>query len=301
MQALWGFIFDVHNQKTLAFLGAGAAAIATGIWAVVKHFFPSESKKKTGSLSINQSGTGFASGGDTFISAPVQFGLNEEKTGHEIKSAIQPFGQKIDEILVAISLDKGVPIAPLQAILLKVGGNKVSEQDLAPFFDRMADELLHLRKQLALVAASPGYPAVVATEAQAALDRGDLPHVNKALEWYWNSHNNPAYNDEFRKGMEEWTTEEVTQDQSKSIEEQLREWMEHASSTYEAKLNQKMKEWGAQPKNDLGVDSESPRSKVQLDQEVQTLIAQWKTITDMTSDLSKDINDMAMTPVRNLR
>ncbi len=31
------------------------------------------------------------------------------------------------------------------------------------------------------------------------------------------------------------------------------------------------------------------------------LVRQWKTISDMTADLSKDINDMAMASVRNLR
>ncbi len=124
--------------------------------------------------------------------------------------------------------------------------------------------------------------------------------MNEALEWYWKSYDSPAYNDAFRKKMEEWTRE-VTRDPSIPIEEQLREWRAYASIKYDAKLNEKMKEWGEEPRNYLGVDSESPQSKEQLNQEVQTLIAQWKTITDMTSNLSKDINDMAMTAVRNLR
>jgi hypothetical protein len=43
------------------------------------------------------------------------------------------------------------------------------------------------------------------------------------------------------------------------------------------------------------------KSPAQLAQEVQQLIQQWRAITDMTSGLSKDINDLAMMPVRNLR
>jgi hypothetical protein len=43
------------------------------------------------------------------------------------------------------------------------------------------------------------------------------------------------------------------------------------------------------------------KSSTVLMQEVQILIQQWKVVTDLTSNLSKDLHDMAMTAVRNLR
>jgi hypothetical protein len=89
--------------------------------------------------------------------------------------------------------------------------------------------------------------------------------------------------------------------------------MSHASDNYDAKLREKMEEWTAlqadRPNDDrrdllnvsIPKQTQALPTKPMSKEEVQTLIAQWKTITDMTSNLSKDINDMAMTNVRNLR
>jgi hypothetical protein len=38
LQEVWAFLLDPENRATLAFLGAGVAAVAAAIWKIYTHF-----------------------------------------------------------------------------------------------------------------------------------------------------------------------------------------------------------------------------------------------------------------------
>jgi hypothetical protein len=178
MHGLWQFIVD-HQ----AILGGGIAAVASAGWAIYVHFFPARESKSKGATTttVTQSGTGIASGRDTVISAPVNIGLDEKKTGEQIAAAQKPLDDKLERILAEVSREKGVPVAPLRAILLKLGEAGVSEETIPQRLDAKAAELLKLREDIARLKQAPVELASLAQRAQALIDCGDLDGARNAL------------------------------------------------------------------------------------------------------------------------
>jgi hypothetical protein len=170
MQDLWGFVVD--NRETLTWIGGGIAAFAGGVWAVIKHFFPSETKKPA--TTISMSGTGIVSGRDTLIDAPVQIGLDEEKTRRAIEQAIKPLSDKFEQIIANISREKGVPAPPLRTLLRQQVAAGFPEQNLPGLLGKQADELGKVRKGLALIKQTSSPLLPFADQAWASIDRGDL-------------------------------------------------------------------------------------------------------------------------------
>jgi hypothetical protein len=238
MQKLWDFV--VENRETLTWLGGGVVAVAGGIWAIIKHFFPSEPRKQLpAGPTVSLSGAGIASGGDTH----VQIGLDEEEIRRIVQLAIKPLNDGIEQILARIAHEKGIPAPPLRSLYrLEQATARVPEQNVPQFLSQKADDLGRFRTDLSRLGQTSSSLAPLANRAQVSIDRGDLVSTRDAISTYKNylgptANNKPA----------------------------------------------------------------TPAEKAKQDQEVQLLIKQWKTITDMTSNLSKYINDMAMTAVRNLR
>jgi hypothetical protein len=65
VETLWAFFSDPDNQRTLAMIGAGLAALAGGLWAVIKFFFPrSSGDKPAPSTSVTADRGGIAAGRD---------------------------------------------------------------------------------------------------------------------------------------------------------------------------------------------------------------------------------------------
>jgi hypothetical protein len=249
MQKLWDLI--VANRETLTWLGSGIVVLAGGVWAVVKHFFPSD-ERKSRAASVALSGIGIASGGNTNITGNVNIGHDEAKIEQAMTAAIQP----------------------------------------------LVNELLDLRKTLARVAAASGEQGILAGQAQAALDRGDLAGVGSALsayEEYAIRRRPPTFmRDKPAPWAKPWSNDKPFTYERKLNKIEVPEPLTPRFSAAGIKLRQMLNEQVQAEK----LPKEEPKA---LSEETETLIAQWKTITDMTSNLSKDINDMAMTPVRNLR
>jgi hypothetical protein len=253
MQKLWDLI--VANRETLTWLGSGAVALAGGIWAVVKHLFPSDGRKSR-AASVALSGTGIASGGDTNITGTVNIGHDEAKIEQAMTAAIQP----------------------------------------------VVNELLDLRKTLARLAAAPGEQAILASQAQAALDRGDLAGVGGAVsayEEYATSGRPPTFmRDKPAPGAKPWSNDKpwpYERMKYKTFSWEELEPLRHSGSGAGIKLRIMLEEQKLAQKLPKEVPNAVPS------EDIKTLIAQWKTITDMTSNLSKDIDDRAMKSVRNLR
>jgi hypothetical protein len=67
LEALWAFLSDPDNQQTLAWLGGGLVAVAGGLWAVIKFFFPRSSGGKPTSQTISADRGGIAASGNVSI------------------------------------------------------------------------------------------------------------------------------------------------------------------------------------------------------------------------------------------
>jgi parvulin-like peptidyl-prolyl isomerase len=146
MRDLWDFV--VKNKEMLTWIGGGIAAIAGAVWTIIAHFLPArESKSKNGAgMSVMQSGTGIASGRDTVISGgEINIGLDATRVGEQVALAQKPLIEQFERLVAEVSRDKGVPVAPLRTILLKLGEAGFPEETIP----RRLDERLcrHLTPQ----------------------------------------------------------------------------------------------------------------------------------------------------------
>ena len=63
---IWGWLSDPGNQATLGFLGGGLAAVAAGIWTVVKYLRKGRGKEPP-SLTVTADHGGVAAGRDAIV------------------------------------------------------------------------------------------------------------------------------------------------------------------------------------------------------------------------------------------
>jgi hypothetical protein len=73
MIEIWAFLSDPNNQKTLAWIGGGLAAVAAAIWAVVTFLWKRKDAGPTTATTVTASRGGMAAGRDQFVGArPVR-------------------------------------------------------------------------------------------------------------------------------------------------------------------------------------------------------------------------------------
>jgi tetratricopeptide (TPR) repeat protein len=182
MRDLWDFV--VKNKEMLTWIGGGIAAIAGAVWTIIAHFLPArESKSKNGAgMSVMQSGTGIASGRDTVISGgEINIGLDATRVGEQVALAQKPLIEQFERLVAEVSRDKGVPVAPLRTILLKLGEAGFPEETIPQRLDAKADELLKLRGEIELLKQGPVELASLARRCQALIDEGDLEKARSVL------------------------------------------------------------------------------------------------------------------------
>ncbi len=88
---------------------------------------------------------------------------------------------QLERLAAQVSRDKGVPIAPLRAILVKLGDAGVSEETIPLRLDAKADELLKMREEIAQLKQGPVELASFAQRTQALIDQGNLEGARTAL------------------------------------------------------------------------------------------------------------------------
>jgi tetratricopeptide (TPR) repeat protein len=98
------------------------------------------------------------------------FGLDEEG----VRRVLQ------DE-LARIAQEKGVPVAPLRAVLEKLGAAEIANEDIPKRLAAAADELLVLRQELQRLRNDRPELAVIRDEALALIDAGNLDAARAAL------------------------------------------------------------------------------------------------------------------------
>jgi tetratricopeptide (TPR) repeat protein len=176
LRPLWKFIRDGNNREIVSWVGGGVVVIVPGIWAAFSYFFPHADNKPAAAPipAITQSAPGIASGRDTVINAPVAIGLNEQQIQLRIAAAQKPLTDQFEKLAAQVAREKGVEVAPLRAILIRLGEAGVADQDVAKRLDEKADELIKLREEIAQLRGGGSQVASLVQTAQALLDNGDL-------------------------------------------------------------------------------------------------------------------------------
>jgi tetratricopeptide (TPR) repeat protein len=145
-------------------LGSGAAAVVIAAWALHKHRAGKKSDRSEPSVKI---------------------GLDEEKTARLFADAQRPLAEELKEefkkVSDQIAAEKGVPAAPLHAVLEKLGEKGVAEHEIPARLHAAADQLIELRAQLARLTNDRPELAVIREQALALIDRGDLDAARAKL------------------------------------------------------------------------------------------------------------------------
>ena len=182
---LWKFFGVASNREIASWLGGCAVVVAAGIWTVFVYVSEHDDSKSAPAApaapAVSQSGTGIASGRDTTINGPVNFGLDEKKAGQQISAAQKPMEDKLERLAAEVARQKGVEVAPLRAILIKLGEAGVRDDDIAQRLGDKADELVKLRREIARLRQGPAELASFGEQAQARLAAGDLDGARGAL------------------------------------------------------------------------------------------------------------------------
>src|SRR5919201_4868862 len=185
LRPLWKFIRDGKNREIISWLGGGVVVIVPAIWAAFNYFSPHADNRTAAAPtpSITQSASGIQSGRDTVINAPVAIGLDEQQVQLRIAAAQKPLTDQFEKLAAQVAREKGVEVAPLRAILVKLGEAGVADQDVAKRLDEKANELIKLREEIAELRGSGTQAASLAQTAQALLDTGDLDSTRAILSF----------------------------------------------------------------------------------------------------------------------
>jgi hypothetical protein len=178
MPGIWQFLREPANLAVLGSIGAGIAAIATGAWAVFT-FFAKKKEKGPSAPSVKADHGSVAAGRD--ITGPVTIGLDEKEVGQELRKAQQPLREELERLAAQVARDKGVEVAPLRAVLVKLGEKGVPEEDIPKRLDAAAVELIKLRAENEQLRRGPPALAAIAEEVQALIDKGEFDDARRAL------------------------------------------------------------------------------------------------------------------------
>ena len=179
--SFWSFLKAEENQKLLGWIGGGLVVLATGFWAVFTFYVDHSKPPPPPTTTVEQKGTGIASGRDTNINAPVTINPDAKEVVAPIDERLEKLATQQKEIAAQVARDKGVEIAPLLAVLGKLGEKGVKDEDIPKRLDTAADELIKLRAEVEQFQHGPPALAVIAQEAQSLIDKGDLDGARRAL------------------------------------------------------------------------------------------------------------------------
>jgi tetratricopeptide (TPR) repeat protein len=179
MSHAWDWLKDEKNRAVITMVGAGLSSVA----AVYIYFFPApDAKPSPPTTHVEQKGTGFAAGHDNVINAPVTF------NNPDAKEVTAPIVEQIKELTAAqkelaaqTARQKGVEIAPLRAILVKMGEAGVKDEEIPKLLDAKADELVKLRAEVDVLQHGSPAVAALAKEAEALINKGDLDGASSVL------------------------------------------------------------------------------------------------------------------------
>ena len=165
----WRFIKDDKNQKTLAFIGAGIAAVVVAGWQAYMHFAPSGSAEQPSSA-VTASGGGVASGGNITITqtSPGTITLGGVH-------GIPP------EDFQKVSGELGVTQAALASFFKILEKQKVAPEDLDSTLREFAKRYKQLEEDLNRFTTEDPEVASLREQAREALEAGDFDRAEQLL------------------------------------------------------------------------------------------------------------------------
>ena len=178
---LWKFVRNGKNREIVSWLGGGAAVIIVGMWTLFTYLHDEGKPTASSTTVIAPMVSAITSGRDTVVNAPVNIGVNEKRVGEQITDAQKPLVDRLERLAAQAAREKGVEIAPLRAILVKMGEAGVRDEDIAKRLDEKADELTSLRAEITRLKRGPASLASFAQQAQTLIDKGDLDGARAAL------------------------------------------------------------------------------------------------------------------------
>ncbi len=165
----WRFIKDDKNQKTLAFIGAGIAAVVVAGWQAYMHFAPSGSAEQPSSA-VTASGGGVASGGNTHITQTGPGTLYVDGV-----HGISP------EYFQKVSGELGVTQAALASFFKILERQKVAPEDLDTTLREFAKRYQQLEEDLKRFTSEDPEVAALRARAREALEAGDFDRAEQLL------------------------------------------------------------------------------------------------------------------------
>ncbi len=182
LSSIWDFLKDGTNQAVLSWIGGGIAAVAAGIWAIVK-FMAKIGDQKSPGPSVGADRSSMAAGRDMKINVRGGADRGGIAAGRDITFGLDEEGVRrvLQEELGRVAAQKEVPVAPLRAVLEKLGAAEIANEDIPKRLAAAADELLALRQDLQRLRNDRPELAAIRAEALALIDAGKLDAARAAL------------------------------------------------------------------------------------------------------------------------
>ena len=104
----------------------------------------------------------------------MNIGLDEKQVAQRVAEAQRPLAGQLEELAKQVARDKGIEVAPLRAILVKMGEAGFRDEDIPQRLNEKADELIKLREEIARLRRGPAELASFAEQAETLINKGDL-------------------------------------------------------------------------------------------------------------------------------
>ena len=112
-------------------------------------------------------------------------GKTTERTETKVDAYSAEFRREFKTVLAQVAREKGVEVAPLRAVLDKLGEKGVADENIPKKLNDAADELIKLRTKNDLLKKGPPQIAAIATEAQSLIDKGEFDAARAVLARGW--------------------------------------------------------------------------------------------------------------------
>jgi Tfp pilus assembly protein PilF len=165
----WRFLKNEKNQKTLAFIGAGIAAVVIGGWQFYTHFAPSGSSEQP-APAVTAGGGGVASGGDIRIT--------QTAPGTLIVGGVHGISP---EDFQKVSAELGITQAALASFFKILEKQKVAPEDLDSTLRDFAKRYKQLEEDLERYTSDDPEVAALREQARAALEAGEFDRAEQLL------------------------------------------------------------------------------------------------------------------------
>src|SRR5580704_9471319 len=162
--SIWPFLKDPANLAVIAAIAGGAGVVIGGLWKAVTFFLEHYGTKPSAQ---QPSAT-------VTVQTPVTI-------NPDAKDVVAPINERLDKLAAQVAREKGIEVAPLRAVLVKLGERGVPEEDIPQRLDASADELIKLRVENEQLRRGPPALAAIAEEVQALLDKGEFDDARRAL------------------------------------------------------------------------------------------------------------------------